>query len=185
MVSFTDKLTVEEFFALPESDRNYELIDGRAIPKMSPKFFHSAVQAALIILLQSWCQNKGRVYPEWSIRLERNGVDWVPIPDVSYTSYNRLSADWILDEACPVAPELAIEIISPGQTFGDLAEKATDYLRSGVAIVWVIDTKAQTITVFYPDTLPQTFRGSSTITHELLPELAITPQQIFKQAGLA
>lgn len=185
MVSSTNKLTVEEFFALPESDRNYELIDGRAIPKMSPKSFHSAVQAALIILLQNWCQNKGRVYPEWAIRLERNGVDWVPIPDLSYTSYNRLSADWFLDEACPVAPELAIEIISPGQTFGDLAEKATDYLQAGVAIVWLIDTKAQTITVFYSDTLPQTFRENSTITNELLPELAITPQEIFKQAGLA
>ena len=185
MVSSTSKLTVEEFFELPEGDLNYELIDGRAIAKMSPKSFHSAVQAALIILLQNWCQNKGRVYPEWAIRLERNGADWVPVPDLSYTSYNRLSADWILDEACPVAPELAIEIISPGQTFGDLAEKATDYLQAGVAIVWLIDTKAQTITVFYPDTLPQTFRGTSTIKNELLPELAITPQQIFKQAGLA
>ena len=185
MVFSTNKLTVEEFFELPEGERPYELIDGRAIPKMSPKFFHSAVQAALIILLQDWCQNNGRVYPEWAIRLERNGVDWVPIPDLSYVSYNRLSADWILDEACPVAPELAIEIISAGQTFGDLAEKATDYLQAGVAIVWLIDTKAQTITVFYPDTLPQTFRGTSATTNELLPELTITPQQIFKQAGLA
>ena len=38
MVSSTDKLTVEEFFELPEGDRNYELIDGRAIAKMSPKY---------------------------------------------------------------------------------------------------------------------------------------------------
>ena len=185
MVSSTSKLSVEEFFELPESDRNYELIDGRAIPKMSPKFFHSRIQKTLLLILENWAKNKGRIEPEWAIRLERNGVDWVPIPDVSYTSYNRLSADWILDEACPVAPELAIEIISPGQTFGDLTQKATDYLQTGVAIVWLIDTKAQTITVFYPDTLPQTFRGTSTITHKLLPELAITPQQIFKQAGLA
>lgn len=184
MVSSTD-LTVEEFFALPEGDRNYELIDGRAIPKMSPKFFHSRIQKTLLLMLENWATNKGRIEPEWAVRLERNGADWVPIPDLSYTSYNRLSADWFLDEACPVAPELAIEIISPSQTFGDLAEKATDYLQAGVAIVWLIDTKAQTITVFYPDTLPQTFRGSSTITHELLPELAISPQEIFKQAGLA
>ena len=185
MVSSTSKLTVEEFFELPESDRNYELIDGRAIPKMSPKFFHSRIQKTLLLILENWAKNKGRIEPEWAIRLERNGADWVPIPDLSYTSYNRLSADWFFDEACPVAPELAIEIISPGQTFGDLTQKATDYLQAGVAIVWLIDTKAQTITVFYPDTLPHTFRGTSTITHELLPELAITPQQIFKQAGLA
>jgi Uma2 family endonuclease len=184
MITSGKKLTVEEFFDLPEGETAYELIDGKAVAKMSPKFFHSAVQAALIILLQSWCKNRGRVYPEWAIRLERKGADWIPIPDLSYVSYNRLSADWILDEACPVAPELAIEIISPGQTFGDLAAKATDYLQAGVARVWLIDTKAKTITIFYPDTLPQTFRDNEIINDELLPELEITPQQIFKQAGL-
>ena len=39
-----DKLTVEEFFALPEGDRACELVNGKAIPKMSPKFFHSRLQ---------------------------------------------------------------------------------------------------------------------------------------------
>ena len=184
MVISTDKLTIEEFFQLTEGDRPYELVDGKAIPKMSPKSFHSAVQAALLILLQNW-RETGRVYPEWAIKLQRNGSDWVPVPDLSYISYTRLSADWILDEACPVAPELVIEIISPGQTFGDLTEKATDYLQAGIDRVWLIDTKSQSITVFYPDTLLKTFRGSSKISDNLLPELEITPQQIFQQAGLA
>ena len=184
MVSPTKKLTIEEFFALPEGERPYELVDGQAIAKMSPKFFHSAVQGALIILLNSWSQEKGRIYPEWAIRLQRNNTDWVPIPDLSYVSYARLSADWILDEACPVAPELVVKIISPGQTFGDMTEKATDYLQAGVDRVWLVDTKSQSITVFYPDTLPKTFRGSSAITDDLLLGLEITTQQIFQQAGL-
>ena len=184
MVSSTNKLTVEEFFNLPEGDRPYELIDGKAIPKMSPKFFHSAVQAALIILLQTQCQKKGRIYPEWAIKLKRDRADWVPIPDLTYISYARLSSDWILDEACPVAPELAIEIISPDRTFGDMTEKATDYLQAGIARVWLVDTKSRSITVFYPDTLPKTFRGTTAITDNLLPELEITPQQVFQQAGL-
>ena len=47
MVSSIEKLTIEEFFALPEGDRPCELIDGKAVPKMSPKFFHAAVQGAL------------------------------------------------------------------------------------------------------------------------------------------
>ncbi len=184
MVSSTTKLTIEEFFELPEGDRPYELVDGQAIIKMSPKSFHSAVQAALIILLQNWCQGKGRIYPEWAIKLKRNGVDWVPVPDLTYTSYNRLRADWILDEACPVAPELAIEIISPGQSFGDLAEKATDYLQAGVSRVWLIDTHTQSITIFYPDTVPKIVKGTTAITDDLLPELNLTPQEIFQQAGL-
>ncbi len=185
MVTSTTKLTIAEFFALPEGDRPYELVDGRAIAKMSPKSFHSAVQAALIILWQNYCQGKGRLYPEWAIKLQRNGVDWVPVPDLTYISFERLSAEWMLDEACPVAPELVIEIISPGQTFGDLAEKATDYLQAGVGRVWLVDTQAQSITIFYPDRLPLTFKGTRAIADELFPELKLTPQQIFQHAGLA
>jgi Uma2 family endonuclease len=184
MVASTKYLTLQEFFELPEGDRPYELINGQAIPKMPPKSFHSAVQAAVIVLLQNWIQRKGRIYPEWAIKLQRNGVDWVPVPDLTYISCDRLGTDWMLDEACPVAPELTIEIISPGQSFGDLAEKATDYLRAGVARVWLIDTQAKSITIFYPDTLPQTLRGTTPIADDLFPELELTPQQIFQQAGL-
>ena len=66
-------------------------------------------------------------------------------------------------------PELAIEIISPGQSFGDLAEKATDYLQAGVSRVWLIDTQAQSITIFYPDTLPKTIKGTTAIIDYLFP----------------
>jgi Uma2 family endonuclease len=42
-------------------------------------------------------------------------------------------------------PELVIEIISPGQTFAELTEKATNYLVAGVERVWVVDSKAQSV----------------------------------------
>ncbi|MGL4883778.1 MAG: Uma2 family endonuclease [Waterburya sp.] len=201
MVRSSTTLTIQEFFELPEGDRPYELIDGQAIPKMSPKFFHSRLQKTLLFIFDSWGENKGRVEPEWAIKLKRHGVDWIPVPDLTYISYNRLSADWMLDEACPVAPELVIEIISPGQTFDDLVggnaasqatystpsaspEKATDYLQAGVARVWLIDTKVQSITIFYGDTLPKTIKGTTAIADDLFPELKLSPQQIFQQAGL-
>ena len=184
MVISTTNLTLQEFFELPEGDRPLELVNGQAIAKMSPKFFHSRLQKTLLLLLDRWAENRGRVEPEWAIVLNRNGVDWVPVPDITYISFERLSADWMLDEACPVAPELAIEIISPGQIFGDLAEKAADYLQAGVSRVWLIDTQAKSITIFYPDTLPQTIKGTTAIADDLFPELKLTPQQIFQQAGL-
>ena len=183
MAISTTSLTLQEFFDLPERDRPLELIDGQAIAKMSPKSFHSAVQAALITLLQNFCQGKGRIYPEWAIKLKTQERDWVPVPDLTYISYDRLSADWMLDEACPVAPELAIEIISPGQSFGNLAEKATDYLQAGVSRVWLIDTQAKSITIFYPDAVPKTIKGTTAIVDDLFPELKLTPQQAFQQAG--
>ena len=78
-----------------------------------------------------------------------------------------------------------IEVISPGQSFGDLAAKATDYLQARVSRVWLIDTKVQSITIFYPDTVPQTFKGTTLIIDDLFPELKLTPQNIFQQAGFS
>jgi Uma2 family endonuclease len=118
-----------------------------------------------------------------AIVLKRNDRDWAPVPDLTYISFARLSADWMEDEACPVAPELVIEIISPGQSFGDLAEKATDYLNAGVLRVWIVDTQGRSITIFNPSTPPQTVRGKSPITDSLLEGLETTPQQIFDRAG--
>jgi Uma2 family endonuclease len=89
------------------------------------------------------------------------------------------------DEACPTPCELAIEIISPGQTFGELAAKATDYLSAGVLRVWIVDTQARSITVFYPDAPPQTCTRTMSLADPILPELQLTPEQIFQKAGLS
>lgn len=178
-------LTLEEFLALPVDDAACELIDGQAIPKMSPKFFHSRLQKTLLFIIEEWSEGKGRIEPEWGIILKRNGKDWVPVADLTYVSFERLPAEWMEDEACPVPPELVIELIFPGQTFGEMTEKATDYLKAGVKRVWVVDTKARTITIFYPDTTPQTFRKEMRIEDEILPNLILTPQDVFNHSGIS
>ena len=181
------RLTLEEFLALPEGDVTYEFVNGEAIPKydreMSHKFFHSSTTGALFILLSAWAQEKGRVVIDWAVKLTRNQQDWLPVPDLTYVSYNLLQQDWLQDEACPVSPELVIEIISPGQTFGEMIEKAVDYIKAGVSHVWVVDTKAKTITIFAPHQVPTTYRDNQLIS-DVLPGLETTPNQVFKRAGL-
>ncbi|MDJ0801119.1 MAG: Uma2 family endonuclease [Calothrix sp. MO_167.B12] len=189
MAQLKTQLTLEEFLALPSGDVTYEFVNGEAVPKysndeMSPKFFHSTIQKALLILLDQCLQNQGRVEVEWAVKLKLDHQDWVPVPDLTYVSYNLLSADWLEDEACPVTPELVIEIISPGQTFGEMTEKATDYLKAGILWVWVVDTKARIITVFAPSSLPVTYRENQVISDKKLPGLEITPNAVFQRAGL-
>jgi Uma2 family endonuclease len=183
MTQIKTQLSLEEFFALPSIDITYELVDGEAKPKMSPKRFHSRLTGTLYTLLIQLAQNRGEVGIEWAVTLTRNGKSWVPVPDLLYVSYSRLP-DTITDEACPVPPDLVIEIISPDQTFAEMTEKATDYLTAGVMRVWVVDTKAKAITIFYPDALPQTKRGNDSLADSILEGLQLTPQQIFQQAGI-
>ncbi|HLO84004.1 MAG TPA: Uma2 family endonuclease [Nostocaceae cyanobacterium] len=184
MVSIKPKLTLQEFLALPESDITYELIDGEAKPKMSPKRFHSRLTLALSLLLTQWSQNRSEVGIEWAVTLKRQGKDWVLVPDLLYISYSRLSRDVIVDEACPLPSELVIEIISCDQTFSDMSAKAIDYLEAGVMRVWVVDAKSKTVTIFYPDARPQTKRNTDSLADSLLLGIEFTPEDVFQQAGI-
>lgn len=186
VLQLKDQLTLEEFLNLPpgEGDITYELVDGQVISKMSPKRFHSKLTRTFIFLINAWCEDKGEVYPEWSTILTRNGRDWVPTPDLLYISYERLSASWNENEACPVPPEFVIEIISPGQTFGQMSRKAQHYLNAGVLRVWVVDSKARSITVFYPDAAPKTYMGDQVITDSLFEGLEFSIEAVFKKAKI-
>jgi Uma2 family endonuclease len=180
------ELTLEEFFVLPEGegDITYELIDNQAVPKMSPKKFHSRLTRSLIKILEQWGEERGEIGVEWAVKLTRMGRDWVPVPDLLYVSYERLSPDWNQDEACPVVPELVIEIISPEQTFGQLAAKARNYLDAKVLRVWVVDSKARSITVFYPDAAPQTYMGDTLLKDPLFDGLEFSAEQLFVMAKI-
>ena len=184
MVSIGTKLTLAEFLALPDGDVYYEFVDGQAVPKVSPKFFHSTLQFALCRLIRAWCKGRGRVLPEWAILLKRQDKDWAPVPDLTYISYARLPKSWRRNEACPAIPELVIEIISPDQTMEEFEEKAKDYLAAGVTRVWVIDPEAILIRSFFPDRSSQIYTDNLPIVDELLPGLELTTRQIFEEAEL-
>lgn len=78
MLTNLTNLTLEQFWTLPEGETAYELIDGQAIAKVSPKYFHSSLQRALLRLFDVWCPGNGRIRPEWSVILKCNGSPWVP-----------------------------------------------------------------------------------------------------------
>jgi Uma2 family endonuclease len=178
------KLTLEEFLSLPEEDVNYEFVDGYAVPKVSPKFFHSALQRALLFLIYAWCKGKGRTVAEWAILLKLKGKDWSPLPDVTYISYERLPKNWQRNEACPIPPELVIEIISPDQTMKEFEDKAQDYFAAGVARVWVVNPEAMSIRVFLSPDKSQVYTDDIPIVDELFPGLQLTVRQIFIEAEL-
>ncbi|PSO64710.1 MAG: Uma2 family endonuclease [Cyanobacteria bacterium QH_8_48_120] len=179
----TTKLSLDDFLNLPESDDRYELVDGELKPKVSQKFKYSITQLRLLTAINDWCEQQqiGRVLPEWGVLLQRSGNDWVPVPDLTYVSYQRLSPEWDEDAPCPVLPELVIEIISPGQSFGELTEKAEDYLSAGIDRIWVVDPQAQSVTVFRKDGRFETLRNNQLINDSLLPELELRVADLFSK----
>ncbi len=197
MSRIVNKLSLQEFLDSPESRDRYEFVDGEIVPKVSPNYKHSFLQLRLLLALNQWCESLrcGRVLPEWAVVLQRRGQDWVPVPDLTYVSYERLPLEWEEDAPCPVIPELVVEIISPGQSFGEaeslgegdrspklfkkMTQKATDYLLAGVSRVWIVDNQAQSITVFGANELPQIFWINDTISGVLLPGLSLSLSALF------
>jgi Uma2 family endonuclease len=184
MIQAQTKLTLAEFFALPETDAPCELVGGAAIPKMSLKYFHSTLTTALWSLLSPYCAGKGRVVVEWAVILQRQGEEWVPVPDLLYISYDRLPADWQHDQACPVPPDLVIEIMSQGQTFKQLLEKAADYLNAGVDRVWLIDPTSRSISVLFGDRPPQTYTGADILSDPEFTDWQLSSDRLFQLAGI-
>jgi Uma2 family endonuclease len=173
----TKKITKAEFWAIADAaDGTYELINGIPVAKMSPKYFHSRSTGKIFVILQDWASPRGRVGIEWAIDLRD---DFTPVPDLIYVSFDRLPADWQENAACPVAPELTIEVISPGQTFGQMTQKASSYLASGVLRVWVVDPAAHSLTVFYPDAAPTTYSDEQIIADLIFPDLSIITSHLF------
>lgn len=175
--TLTTKLTKAEFWAIADAaDITYELIDGVAVAKMSPKYFHAKSTLHLVRILDRWSDDRGRLGIEWAIDLTDN---FTPVPDLIYISFDRLPITWQENAACPVAPELAIEIISPGQTFAQMIQKASIYLNHNVLRVWIIDPVAQSLTVFYADAAPITYSCEQLISDPIFPDLSIVVSQLF------
>ena len=107
-----------------------ERIDGREIQKPLPKNLHAFIQNFLIALLNRDLPKRYRVGPELNVLC---GDDRL-VPDVTVMERNARYEDG--DLADP--PQLAVEIMSPGQTVGRLFDKADRLVRAGCPICWVI-----------------------------------------------
>jgi len=141
--------TAEELLAIPDDGFRYELIEGE-IRKMSPAgMAHGFIASQLDRLLgQHVFLNKlGATFTaEPSFRLGRD-PDTVRVPDIAFIRSARLGR-WDRREACwEGAPDLAVEVVSPNDTQGEIDEKAKAWLDAGAAMVWVVSPAQRTVTV--------------------------------------
>jgi Uma2 family endonuclease len=73
----------------------------------------------------------------------------VRIPDVSLVSWSRLPGRAIPREPIPsLAPDLAVEVLSPGNTEREMERKLRDYFAAGVRLVWCLDPRARNVRVY-------------------------------------
>jgi Uma2 family endonuclease len=145
-------MTAEEFARRPEPEdgSREELVRGEVVTMPPPNFRHGEIAVQIGFLLKSFLRQNplGRVVGETGVRTEQ-GPDSVRGPDVSYWSFKRLPKSQRIATYPKVAADLCIEIRSPSNSPRKIRAKVAEYLRAGVRIVWVVDPRDESVTVYH------------------------------------
>jgi Uma2 family endonuclease len=150
--------TDEEFMALSDGDR-YELVNGELITVGNSGMEHGNLGAFLCGLLEIYARRTklGATFDSSTAFTMKTGNK--RSPDVSFVVKDRLQGLKKLPKGFfQGAPDLAVEIISPSNTFDEIHSKIVEYFESGSQLVWVIHPDEESILIYHkpqPDKLLQ------------------------------
>ena len=147
MATTTRAATEEDLFRTPKDGRKYELVDGQI--RVSPAGYrHGRICVRLVLRLGAFIEERqlGHVLDSSTgFRLPGGNVR---LPDVSFVAKGRLPDDQDPEGFAPLAPDLAVEVLSPDDRSRDVLDKVGEYLQAGVRLVWVIDPKGRNAAIY-------------------------------------
>lgn len=148
--TITQLLTADELFAMPDDGFRSELIKGELI-RMSPAGdLHGEVTVRITgpLFTHVSAHNLGKVYAAETGFLITQNPDTVRAPDVAFVSRQRIEAAGQVRSFRTGAPDLAVEVLSPGDSVSYVEGKVTEWLDAGSRMVWVVSPKLRTVTVY-------------------------------------
>jgi Uma2 family endonuclease len=175
----TRQVTVDEFAEMALQG-GWELVDGEPI-ELTPAAGRSS-------------RIGGRLYARLADHVEPSEFGWafpaetgfvlfadrttVRSPDAAVVRRDRLAEP--PDSFVPLAPDLAVEVLSPSDRMADALAKIAMYLDAGVRLVWLVDPASQTVTIFRPDAIP-TKLGADDILggDDVVPGFTVPVAEIF------
>lgn len=169
--------TVETGVAL-DPEKRYEIVNGKPDEKPMPGGRHGVIGGRIVTELGIYLKahSMGIVSTEANFQIGKNER----IPDVAFVAAGRVPAEGAPETAWPIAPDLAVEIISPSDLHEKSGEKVLEYLEAGVRQVWMISPGLRTVTVFRSPTNIRVFAGDDELTcEELLPGFRCALRDIF------
>ncbi|HEX6186060.1 MAG TPA: Uma2 family endonuclease [Pyrinomonadaceae bacterium] len=142
--------TASELFEMPDDGFRYELVKGE-LRRMSPSGWeHGEVVVNITLLLGQYVKVNelgacGGAETGFKIASD---PDTVRAPDLSFVTRERRPEGNARKKFFSGAPDLAVEVISPGDTRSEVKEKVEDWLGAGTRAVWVVDPRQRTVSVY-------------------------------------
>ncbi len=182
----TKLMTTEEMLALPENGVERWLVRGqlREKPMTYRNRWHSRIMVRVAKLLDNWLDRqpepRGQVLcGEAGVRLQRDPDTTFGV-DVVYVSAETAARQGEETTVIDGVPVLVVEILSPSDTQEEINDKIDDYLRAGVALVWVIDPRRRTVQVIRPQQEPELINVRQELSGDpYLPGFRVAAAQFF------
>ena len=181
-------MTTEQLLALPDDGKERWLIRGELREKEMTRRNrgHSRVEGKIAYLLHKWMNEqplpRGEVLVgEAGIRLRKNPDTTVGV-DVAYVSPQAADADMHETRFFDGVPVLVVEVLSPSDNHEEISEKVASYLDAGVKLVWVVDPRFRTITVYRGDREPELFNVKQPLAGDPhLPGFSVSVADVFSR----
>jgi Uma2 family endonuclease len=142
-------MTADELLRLPRGRFRYELVKGELITMSPSGSEHGVVVVNMTVLLAQHvkAKNLGIVFgAETGFKIAEN-PDTVLAPDVAFISRERIPESGIPKKYWPGAPDLAVEVLSPGDTAREVEKKVGQWLGAGARLVWTVNPTRKSVTV--------------------------------------
>ena len=143
------KATLDDLIRLNESEgRLYELVDNTLVEK-AVGWQESMLAGVLLQWLRNFLDEHDLGEVSGADGMSRLFKDTVRGPDVAFVSWARLP-DGIPTAPVPDrVPDFVIEVLSVGNTRGEMARKRREFFHAGVRLVWMVDPQGRTVAVFH------------------------------------
>lgn len=176
-------LTADDLLAMPEDGNRYELLRGELVSTPMSSYESSDIAAGIVTALRTYAHSRklGRVAgADGAFILVRDPYT-VRIPDASFVRMNRLPPPEQRRRFLELAPDLAVEVVSPSDSANAVHEKVLEYLGAGVQLVWVVHPIQRTVTVYSKDMLAHVLGEDNTLDGgDLLPGFTLAVADIFE-----
>ncbi len=181
--SLTSPLTFEMAAQLDPDEQGGEIIDGVLVPVTRSTWRHGEIVLTIGMLLKLYA----RQHAGWSVAVADPGVrlsrnpDKLRGPDVGMVRTHRAPTGKGVSGWLDGAPDLAVEVLSDGQTFSEMTRKALDYIAGGAQMVWLVDPEPRRMVLFTPPNQVRILGPDETIDGgELLPGFACSVSEFFQ-----
>ena len=142
--------TASELYEMPDDGFRYELVKGE-LRRMSPAGGeHGAIIINVTLLVASHVKSNdlGVCFGAETGFKITSDPDTVRAPDLAFVGRERVPEGGIPRQFWPGAPDLAVEVLSPGDTYSEVEDKVADWLDAGTRAVWVVNPKRRTVSVY-------------------------------------